>query len=120
MSPNHGGAPVPEGRSVTRRVLRRPALLVLLAVAVAGCAAAPDDPGSTASATASPATPDGPGAPIDAAPPDGTPAPGSEVDTGGAANAEALSFTGVDLDGEPVDAAVHAGGDVVLWMWAPW
>lgn len=105
---------------MTPRVLRRLAALVLLAVAVAGCTAAPDDPGPTASATASPAAPDDPSAPTEGAPPGGTVAPGSEADTGGAANADALAFSGVDLDGEPVDASVHAGGDVVLWMWAPW
>ncbi len=57
------------------------------------------------------------GAPI---PDAGTPVPDDAPDSTTAGNAQALAFTGVDLDGTPVDAQTYAGGDVVLWMWAPW
>jgi len=36
------------------------------------------------------------------------------------ANAEVLDVTARRLDGGTMDVAQLAGGDVVLWMWAPW
>lgn len=32
----------------------------------------------------------------------------------------ALSWTGNDLAGNPINAAEFAGQDVLLWFWAPW
>ncbi|MDX1658845.1 MAG: hypothetical protein R3343_08500 [Nitriliruptorales bacterium] len=32
----------------------------------------------------------------------------------------ALDFTAATVDGGTIDGTVYAGGDVALWMWAPW
>ena len=95
---------------------RRSALAAIAALTLAACGGTADTAGSgggaaptdepTSSAPSEPGTPSG---------------DGSDVPTATeAGNAEALAFTGVDLDGEPVDAQTFAGGDVVLWRWAPW
>ena len=38
----------------------------------------------------------------------------------GAAPSAALSWSGVDLDGNEVQGGSFAGQDTVLWFWAPW
>jgi hypothetical protein len=104
---------------VTRRQLRRSALSLLMAASLAACGGTAADtadggPGPAAGSTTSAA---------DAAPSSDdaarTPSTAGRSTTA-AANAPALTFAGVDLDGEPVAGESFAGGDVVLWMWAPW
>lgn len=104
---------------MTRSRLRRCTALAVLVLALASCSGTEGGDDTTA---------DGPVAqdpmPSPDEPTDGdvttSATPGTEGDDDRPANEDALAFTGVDLDGEPVDARVHAGGDVVLWMWAPW
>src|SRR5690606_35020364 len=49
---------------------------------------------------------------------DARPAPVAVTST--EANAAALEFTARRLSGGSLDGVQLAGGDVVLWMWAPW
>ncbi|WIM93894.1 redoxin family protein [Actinoplanes oblitus] len=77
---------------------RRGLLTFPLALAVAGCAAAPARPVTAGSA-----------------------APARPATTGSAAPVpETLRFSGTTLDGAPYDAAQLAGKPAVLWFWAPW
>lgn len=114
-------------------------LAVLAACCLPGCT--DGDPAAVGlSATVAPDTVDGSvsveaAGPADAATSEGATPPASEVAMpsptttpsepvapSGAppANAAALDFTARRLGGGTIDGAQLAGGDVVLWMWAPW
>lgn len=90
-----------------RRTLARAAapLAVVLALALAGCAAAET---AVEEPTAEAPSPDAPTAEA--------PAPDAPID----AADSPLAFPAVDIAGQPVDLAELAGEPVVLWFWAPW
>lgn len=96
------------------------ALLLTLGVA---CGGPVEAPGGAGTATATDAATAG-GARDGASPTPGrrTPrSPGAEQPgTATPANAAALDFTAPALGGGTARGAELAGGDVVLWMWAPW
>lgn len=101
---------------MSRRQHRRTALSLLMAATVAACGGTAADIADTADgAPAATVSPTGPARAPATAAADTTTEPSTA-----AANAPALAFTGVDLDGVPVAGESFAGGDVVLWMWAPW
>lgn len=109
---------------MSRRSLRASAAAVAVAFSVAACAGTPttDDAAPAAPAPASSSD----DAPDEEAPPAGESEGGQSEGTESASeptsagNADALAFTGVDLSGGPIDGKIFAGGDVILWMWAPW
>ena len=81
-------------------------------VEVASSAPTPDAASPVATATPAPAvTADATTAVTQAAPTPTTTPP---------ANAEALDFRARRLSGGAIDGVQLAGGDVALWMWAPW
>lgn len=105
----------------------RSALGVLCVVVLAGaCSAAAgesdDDPAAVASieqvldATSSPS----PAAADAGVALSDTPSPQPAPATDAPANAGALDFEARRLAGGTIDGTQLAGGDVVLWMWAPW
>jgi thiol-disulfide isomerase/thioredoxin len=88
-------------------------LAVVLAFALAGCAAAEtavDEPAVEAPAPEPAVEAPAPEASAEAPTPD---APTDAADS-------PLAFTAVDIAGQPVDLAELAGEPVVLWFWAPW
>ena len=102
--------------------------IVGLAILLTACASAdaedaavatPSPTADTASSeTATPAAPDAADPAADSA----TPTPDASAEPTGdvPANAAALDFQARRLDGGTLDGQQLAGGDVVLWMWAPW
>ncbi|MEU4427551.1 redoxin domain-containing protein [Actinoplanes sp. NPDC024001] len=84
--------------------MRRRAVLLTAALALAGCTNTPA-PASPAGPEA-PASPAGPAAPSPSAAKRSTP--------------KSLSFKGTTLEGAAFDAASLAGKPAVLWFWAPW
>ena len=87
---------------------------LVIALLVAACGGTGDDVGSQgndpeASGTSELADADPPRSTSTSAPTD---VPQAAV--------EALDFTAQTVDGGSIDGTTFAGGDVVLWMWAPW
>jgi peroxiredoxin len=107
----------------------------LVGLAAAACTGAEDDPaGATATledadaeaTDTAVAAGDGEAGADDAVSPtpSTSPAPAAPavdvVEETAPANAPALDFSARRLTGGTIDGAQLAGGDVVLWMWAPW
>lgn len=107
---------------------RTPVLLAGIVVLVAACSGARDQaPGGLSTADEAPvaATEALPTEPpparqattaVEPATADDAPATADDAP----ANAAALDFTARRLGGGTIDGIQLAGGDVVLWMWAPW